>query len=65
MSDKAIADFLAKGGKITQVERGVSGRTEGSAYNAWGAPRKAGRPPANATPAPVAEDEHDTDPEQE
>ena len=57
MSDKAIADFLAKGGVITQVERGVSGRTEDSAFNAWGAPRKVGRPPANATPAPVVEDD--------
>jgi hypothetical protein len=40
-----MEEFLAKGGKIQQVATGVSGRIEGVNYSAWGAPRKAGRPP--------------------
>ena len=43
--DAAMEEFLAKGGKIQQVATGVSGRIEGVIYSAWGAPRKAGRPP--------------------
>lgn len=50
--DAAIAEFLAKGGKIQQCAVNASGRVEGSGYSAWGAPRKAGRPPAGA-PVPT------------
>jgi hypothetical protein len=46
--DEALAEFLAKGGKIQQVAPGVSGRAEGYTGSAWGAPRKAGRPAADA-----------------
>jgi hypothetical protein len=61
MSDKAIEEFLAKGGVIQQIKTGVSGVPEGSTYSPWGAPRKAGRPAADA-PAPVV-DETDDDEE--
>jgi hypothetical protein len=47
-SEQAIADFLAQGGVIQQIPIGKSGRVEGSSYSAWGAPRKAGRPAADA-----------------
>jgi hypothetical protein len=40
MHDKAMADFLAKGGVIQQVANNVSGRVEGASYSAWGAPKK-------------------------
>jgi hypothetical protein len=54
MTDEAIKAFLANGGVIQQVAVGVSGRTEDSAFNAWGAPRKkAGRPPSPPADAPV------------
>ena len=33
--DKAIAEFLAGGGKITQCEYGKSGRVEGESYSMW------------------------------
>ena len=48
-----MAEFLAKGGKIQQVATGVSGRVEGVSYSAWGAPRKAGRPAAEKSIAPI------------
>ena len=51
--DAAMAEFLAKGGKIQQVATGVSGRVEGVSYSAWGAPRKAGRPAAEKSIAPI------------
>ena len=60
--DAAMAEFLAKGGVIQQVANGVSGRVEGVSYSAWGAPRKAGRPAAEKSIAPVdplAEDDLD------
>jgi len=40
---RAIAEYLARGGKITYVPQGVSGRKEGEKVPQWG--RKAGRPP--------------------
>ena len=45
--DTAIAEFLAKGGKIQHCAPNASGRSANSTYSAWGAPRKAGRPPAD------------------
>jgi hypothetical protein len=58
MTDEAIKAFLANGGVIQQIPAGVSGVTEGSAYNMWGAPRKkAGRPPASDDVPPPTIDE--------
>ena len=46
--DKAMADFLAKGGVIQQGAYRESGRVEGeNRASPWGA-KKAGRPPATA-----------------
>ena len=59
--DAAMAEFLAKGGVIQQVANGVSGRVEGVSYSAWGAPRKAGRPAAEKSIAPIEEPEEDMD----
>jgi hypothetical protein len=50
---------LANGGTIQKIPAGVSGIPEGSTYNPWGAPRKAGRPPAVDKPAVVESDELD------
>ena len=58
--DAAMAEFLAKGGVIQQIAVGVSGRVEGASYSAWGAPRKAGRPAADAI-VPTIEPTDDTD----
>lgn len=52
MTDDAIKAFLANGGKIQQIKPGVSGIPEGMSLSPWGAPRKAGRPVANA-PVPT------------
>ena len=57
MTDEAIKAFLANGGVIQQVAVGVSGIPEGSTFNPWGAPRKAGRPPAADKPVVVELDE--------
>jgi hypothetical protein len=59
MTDEAIKAFLANGGVIQQVAVGVSGIPEGSTFNPWGAPRKAGRPPAADKPVVVELDEPD------
>jgi len=59
MTDEAIKAFLANGGVIQQVAVGVSGIPEGSTFNPWGAPRKAGRPPAADKPVVVELDELD------
>ena len=37
---EALKVFLAGGGKIQQIERGVSGREEGVPQSAWGRPKK-------------------------
>lgn len=34
-TDQAIADFLARGGTVTQVAFGKSGRVEGQTYSMW------------------------------
>jgi hypothetical protein len=34
-TDAAIAEFLAKGGVIQQIDRNKSGRVEGQSYSAW------------------------------
>ena len=59
--DQALADFLAKGGKIQQIATGVSGRVEGEYYSPWGAPRKAGRPPLAKSIAPILDPVDDLD----
>ena len=47
--EKAMADFLAKGGVIQQAAYRESGRVPGAAYtNPWGA-KKAGRPAKTST----------------
>jgi len=61
MTDDAIKAFLANGGVIQQVAVGVSGIPEGSTFNPWGAPRKAGRPPAVDKPATVIEPDEPND----
>jgi hypothetical protein len=56
--EKAMADFLAKGGVIQQAAYRESGRVEGAPYTSpWGA-KKAGRPPAaDIDPTIEVEDE--------
>lgn len=57
--EKAMADFLAKGGVIEQAAYQKSGRVEGAGYvSPWGA-KKAGRPSAadKANLPPSEEDE--------
>ncbi len=50
--DKAMEEFLAKGGVIQQGAYRESGRVEGAPYtNTWGA-KKAGRPAKTDVPAP-------------
>jgi hypothetical protein len=38
--EKAMAEFLANGGKIQQVGMFVSGRVEGQSAGGWGKPKK-------------------------
>ena len=38
--DAAIAEFLAKGGKIQHCAPNASGRSETSTYSAWGTKKK-------------------------
>jgi hypothetical protein len=45
-SDAAIAEFLARGGKITVVPPGKSGIVPGSGGNMWGRGRKKATPEA-------------------
>jgi hypothetical protein len=47
--NNAMKEFLASGGKIQQIERGVSQQADGASYAAWGAARKAGRPTTDTT----------------
>jgi hypothetical protein len=51
--DKAIAEFLANGGKIIQCEYGKSGRAEGESYSMWSKKKPSTSPLAN----PPEEDE--------
>ena len=39
-AEKALAEFLAQGGKIQQCGMFESGRVEGESYSAWGKPKK-------------------------
>lgn len=56
----AMERFLANGGKIQQIATNVSGRSEGSGYSAWGAPKKkAGRKPAAETPTVDPDEDED------
>jgi hypothetical protein len=59
--DKAVAEFLANGGKIQYGAYRESGRVEGAVPTSpWGA-KKAGRPPANAEVDPTVEIEDEED----
>jgi len=40
INDQAMAEFLARGGKVQQIGNNVSGVVEGSSYSAWGAKKK-------------------------
>lgn len=51
--DRAIEEFLAKGGKITQCAYGKSGRVEGESYSSWSKKKPSTSPLAN----PPEEDE--------
>ncbi len=46
-TDAAIAEFLAKGGVIQQLERNQSGRVEGQSYSAWSKKKPSTSPLAN------------------
>jgi hypothetical protein len=54
-TDQAIAEFLAKGGQIQKIERGVSGNPGGNTYSAWGSRKKA----VVAAPAINVEEDED------
>jgi hypothetical protein len=34
-TDQAVAEFLARGGTVTQIAYGKSGRVEGQTYSMW------------------------------
>jgi hypothetical protein len=58
--EKAMAEFLAKGGVIQQAAYRESGRIEGAAFTSpWGAKKKAGRPSADDALEPPADTEED------
>jgi hypothetical protein len=60
--EKAMADFLAKGGVIQHGSYRESGRVEGAApTNAWGSGKKAGRPPARTDMDPPVEIDDEDD----
>jgi len=46
-SEAAIAEFLAKGGKIQQLRPNQSGRVEGESYNPWSKKKVSTSPLAN------------------
>ncbi len=48
-SDRAIAEFLEKGGKIQQVETGKSGQLPGQETNVWGRKIKKVEEPSAST----------------
>jgi hypothetical protein len=39
-NDRALAEFLARGGTIQQIDPFVSGRVAGESISAWGKPKK-------------------------
>jgi hypothetical protein len=51
--DRAVAEFLANGGKITQCIYGKSGRVEGVSYSQWSKKKPSTSPLAS----PPEEDE--------
>jgi hypothetical protein len=53
ITDAAVAEFLANGGKITQCVYGKSGRVEGQSYSAWSKKKPSTSPLAS----PPEEDE--------
>jgi hypothetical protein len=52
-TDRAVAEFLANGGAITQCSFGKSGRVEGASYSQWSKKKPSTSPLAN----PPEEDE--------
>jgi hypothetical protein len=40
VSDRALAEFFARGGEVQKIANNVSGRVEGASYSAWGKPKK-------------------------
>jgi hypothetical protein len=57
LSDAAVAEFLARGGKITVVPPGKSGVVPGSGGNMWGRGRKKATPEAETVAAEPQEAE--------
>ena len=53
--DDAVAEFLAKGGKIQYCAPNASGRSETSTYSAWGAPKKKADNPLATAPEDIDE----------
>jgi hypothetical protein len=45
--DRALAEFLANGGKITQCTYGKSGRVDGVSYSQWSKKKPSTSPLAN------------------
>ncbi len=52
-TDAAVADFIAKGGVIQQLQPNQSGRLEGESYSIWSKKKPSTSPLAN----PPEEDE--------
>jgi hypothetical protein len=52
-TDRAVAEFLANGGTITQCAFGKSGRVEGESFSSWSKKKPSTSPLAN----PPEEDE--------
>jgi hypothetical protein len=46
-ADRAVAEFLANGGKITQCVYGKSGRVDGVSYSSWSKKKPSTSPLAN------------------
>jgi hypothetical protein len=46
-TDRAVAEFLANGGTITQCVYGKSGRVEGESYSMWSKKKPSTSPLAN------------------
>ena len=56
-SDAAIAEFLARGGKVQVIAPGKSGIVPGSGGNMWGRGRKKATPTAAVADVPQAAEE--------
>jgi hypothetical protein len=57
LSDLAIAEFLARGGKVQVIAPGKSGVVPGSGGNMWGRGRKKATPAAAVAEVPKAAEE--------